>query len=126
MTEYNIKQVSETFYVVNATENFVIGTSYNTEAKAKRRIRDLKRKELEAGVHGNLVVPNSEADLAMIAIDAAWPNNFEAIQYDKAFEHHTKEVPVGVYPAISKHQHQRRAYGKSNVSKRQREINNYF
>lgn len=62
----------------------VVGGPYYTEAKAKRRIRDLKAKELTECVHGNLVVP---------------VDNFKV----------TTEMQrqLGCYPAVSKNSYRR-------------------
>lgn len=73
--------------------NDVAYGNYDTEAKAKRRIRDLKAKELTAGVHGNLVVPAFDV---MSTIDA---------DFAESFERPVRQV--GCYPAVSKHIYQR-------------------
>lgn len=98
MTNYSIKEIAGTFYVVNDDENFVVGTPYTTEAKAKRRIRDLKAKEAEAAKRiGEEIAFN-------------YPNN--NTPFTGKGGGLSQLLPVyGVYPAISKHRHQRRAYG---------------
>lgn len=70
--------------------------SYDQRHKAVRRIRDLKAKELKAGVHSNLKVPD-DIDAIIDAIECEREANTDGIDVRQ----------VGCYPAVSKHSYRR-------------------
>lgn len=93
-------------------------TGYDTEEKAKRRIRDLKRKENEeAAAHCAMEQEYREMEHAD-AVSAAIANDPEMREFDLSdimtpitpewFGKHPAIVrQVGCYPAISKHAYRR-------------------
>lgn len=121
MTEYNIVKAintsvnneflgQERFYVcfvdgpqVGLRENIV---GYETEAKAKRRIRDLKRKEENETTRINVIRKSIEADLAMIDVDKSLNNPF--IGNGGGLSQPLPIIrQVGCYPYLKKSQYRR-------------------
>lgn len=80
--------------------------AYDTEEKAKRRIRDLKRKEASDAVRMDGIKNSIEADLAIIEIDNAF-GVMATIPADYAESFDRPVRQVGCYPHISKHAYRR-------------------
>lgn len=78
---------------------------YKNEESAKRRIRDLKRKDISAGVHSDLVTPSVEK----LAISSEYGKSNALAEGMNNLDMSKFKIdrPRGVYPAVSKHSYQR-------------------
>jgi hypothetical protein len=113
MKNYLIETTANGYFVHAGDTPY--GGPYKNEESAKRRIRDLKRKEINAGVHSNLVTPTIEtAPTPVVAsMDNYVPPRSAPVEklamsseYGKS-KPFTIDQPRGVYPAVSKHSYQR-------------------
>lgn len=80
--------------------------NYDAEHKAKRRIRDLKAKELTAGVHGNLIKPDVN-HLGETPEEAAEASEAYANAAYREIDAKRASAKIGCYPAVSKHSYRR-------------------
>jgi hypothetical protein len=124
MTDYRIDNTNGMFWVINSvTDEPVRSGPYKTEESAKRRIRDLKRKEVEninradgdigANSIGTLIASDPQSNepeptetlyslTKYDIVDAPEPETYPA-NWDK--EPVVRQI--GCYPAISKHAYRR-------------------
>lgn len=114
--KYTARNTDNGIFVYDTNGIMVPGGPYKTDEAAKRRIRDLKRKdEAKAlGVHGNLITPTSrddreaEADLGADMIGIAYAIPAGRIMLEPSGHHISINRPtpitrqIGCYPAIPK------------------------
>lgn len=116
---YQVIGIGTEIYVADENGKTISGP-YKNRKSAVGRISDLKKKEISAGVHGNLVTPAVQKLAASSEYGKSRPftvetnplaagmNNLDVSGFKiTAIGGNPISRPRGVYPAVSKHAYQR-------------------